>query len=44
MRRGITLAQLEERLLRIASVVARSRNQRRERAKFKRERGLGHAP
>lgn len=44
MRRGITLAQLEERLLRIASVVARSRNQRRERAKLKRERGLGHAP
>ncbi|MCA3013580.1 MAG: hypothetical protein INH41_14450 [Myxococcaceae bacterium] len=38
-----TSAQLEERLLRIASVVARSRNQRRERAKPKREEGLGHA-
>ena len=42
MRRGITLAQLEERLLRIATVIARSRNQRRERARLKRERALGH--
>jgi IS4 transposase len=42
MRRGITLEQLEERLLRIAATIARSRNQRRERARLKRERGLGH--
>jgi IS4 transposase len=43
MERGITLAQLEERLLLIAADVARSRNQRRERARLKRERALGHA-
>jgi transposase len=42
MRRGITLEQFEERLLRIAATIARSRNQRRERARLKRERGLGH--
>jgi IS4 transposase len=41
MRRGITLAQLEERLMLIAAMAARSRNQRRERAKRKREQGLG---
>jgi len=41
MRRGITLAQLEERLMLIATVAARSRNQRRERARLKRERSLG---
>jgi hypothetical protein len=41
--RGITLAQLEERILLIATIVARSRNQRREREKLKRERALGHA-
>ena len=44
MRRGITLAQLEERLLRIATVIARSRNQRRERARRKREQSLGRSP
>jgi hypothetical protein len=41
MRRGITLAQLEERLLLIAAMAARSRHQRRERAPRKREQGLG---
>lgn len=43
MRRGVTLEQLEERLLLIATVTARSRNQRRERARIKREQGLGRA-
>lgn len=43
MERGVTLAQLEERILMIASIAARSRNQRRERARLKRERALGHA-
>jgi IS4 transposase len=43
MRRGITLAQLEERILIIASMATRSRNQRRERTRLKRERALGHA-
>ena len=41
MSRGVTLEQLEERLLIIARVVARSRNQRRERARRKREQSLG---
>ena len=43
MDRGVTLAQLEERILMIASIAARSRNQRRERTRLKRERALGHA-
>ncbi len=43
MERGVTLAQLEERLMLIACMAARSRNQRRERERLKRERGLGHA-
>lgn len=41
MSRGVTLAQLEERILLIASITARSRNQRRERARRKRESELG---
>lgn len=40
--RGVTLAQLEERILLIASIVARSRNQRRERAKRAKRQALGH--
>lgn len=39
--RGVTLAQLEERILIIAGIAARSRNQRRERAKRKRQESLG---
>ena len=39
--RGVTLAQLEERILMIASIVAKSRRQRRERAKRKRREGIG---
>ena len=42
-RRGITVAIFEERLMRIATIVARSRNQRRERSRRQREQGLGHA-
>jgi hypothetical protein len=41
MQRGVTLEQLEERLILIASVVARSRNQRRELARRKREESIG---
>lgn len=41
MRRGVTIEQLEERILLIATVVGRARNQRRERARIKREAGLG---
>jgi IS4 transposase len=41
IRRGIALVQLEERLMLIAAMAARSRNQRRERAKRKREQALG---
>ena len=40
-RRGITTTIFEERLMRIAAIVARSRNQRRERARRKREQALG---
>jgi IS4 transposase len=43
MQRGVTLAQLEERILLIACYAARSRNQRRDRTRLKRERALGHA-
>jgi hypothetical protein len=39
--RGVTLEQLEERILLIAEVTARSRNRRRERARRKREQSLG---
>lgn len=39
--RGVTLAQLEERILLIAEIAARSRNQRRERAKRERQKSLG---
>ncbi len=42
MDRGIILAQLEERILMIASIAERSRNQRRERTRLKRERAPGH--
>jgi hypothetical protein len=41
MQRGVTLAQLEERILLIARIVAKSRNQRRERAKRKRFQSIG---
>ena len=41
---GITLEQIERRMMNIATIVGRSRNQRRERARRKREQGLGHAP
>jgi len=41
MQRGVTLPQLEERILLIAKIVARSRNQRRERARRKRMQSLG---
>ncbi len=40
---GTTLEQLEERLVNIAWVVARSRSQRRERVKRKREQAIGRA-
>lgn len=43
MNRGVTLAQLEERILLIATITARSRNQRRERTRRKREQALGLA-
>lgn len=41
MSRGVTLPQLEERLLLIAEVIAKSRNQRRERTRRRREKSLG---
>lgn len=40
---GITLEQIERRMLNIATIVGRTRNQRRERARRLREQGLGHA-
>jgi IS4 transposase len=43
MNRGVTFAQLEERIMLIAEITARSRNQRRERARRKREKSLGTA-
>ena len=39
--RGVTLAQLEERIILVASVVAKSRRQRRERAKRKQRKAIG---
>jgi hypothetical protein len=41
MERGVTLAQLEERIMIIASIVARSRKQRRERVRRRREKSIG---
>ena len=41
LQRGVTLQQLEERLLMIAEIVARSRNRRREREKRKRQQAIG---
>jgi hypothetical protein len=41
IQRGVTLAQLEERLLMIAEITARSRNRRREREKRKRRQAIG---
>ncbi|ATB47959.1 hypothetical protein MYMAC_003582 [Corallococcus macrosporus DSM 14697] len=41
MSRGVTLEQLEERILLIAEVTARSRQQRRERERRRREASLG---
>ncbi|WP_163783808.1 hypothetical protein [Myxococcus vastator] len=43
MNRGVTLAQLEERIILIATITVRSRNQRRERTRRKREQALGSA-
>ncbi len=40
---GITLEQIERRMMNIATIVGRTRNQRRERARRQREQGLGHA-
>ena len=40
---GITLEQIERRMLNIATIVGKTRNQRRERARRQREQGLGHA-
>lgn len=40
-RRGVTLAQLEDRILMIASIVARSRRQRRERRKRQQRQQIG---
>jgi IS4 transposase len=41
--RGVTFSQLEERIMLIAEITARSRSQRRERARRKREKKLGAA-
>lgn len=41
VQRGVTLEQLEERLLMIAEIVAKSRNRRREREKRKRRQTIG---
>ncbi len=41
LQRGVTLQQLEERLLMIAEIVARSRNRRREREKRRRREAIG---
>lgn len=41
MQRGVTFEQLEERLMLIATITARSRNQRRERVKRQREQAIG---
>jgi hypothetical protein len=38
---GVTVEQLEDRLMLIATTIARSRNQRRERARRKREASIG---
>jgi len=43
LQEGITLEQIERRMLNIATIVAKTRNQRRERARRQREQGLGHA-
>lgn len=40
-RHGVTLDQMEERILLIAEVAAKARNQRRERSRIKREKALG---
>jgi len=41
IQRGVTLQQLEERLLMIAEITAKSRNQRREREKRRRLQAIG---
>jgi IS4 transposase len=43
LNQGITLEQIERRMLNIATIVGKTRNQRRERARRQREQGLGHA-
>ncbi|MBI3183967.1 MAG: IS4 family transposase [Myxococcales bacterium] len=43
LKQGITLEQIERRMMNIATIVAKTRNQRRERARRKRERALGYA-
>jgi hypothetical protein len=44
MRDGVTIDELEKRILLIATTVARARNQRRERARKKREASIGCSP
>jgi IS4 transposase len=41
LRQGVTLEQIERRMMNIAIIVGRSRNQRRERARRQREQALG---
>jgi IS4 transposase len=41
LQQGITLEQIERRMMNIATIVAKTRNQRRERARRQREQGLG---
>lgn len=44
LRDGVTAEELEKRIMLIATTVARSRNQRRERARKKREASIGRSP
>lgn len=44
MSRGVTLEQLEERIMMIAEMVSKSRSRRRERERRKREQALGKGP
>ena len=43
LRQGVTLEQIERRLMNIATIVGRTRNRRRERARREREQALGDA-
>lgn len=44
LNQGITLEQIERRMMNIARIVAKTRNQRRERARRQREQAIGRAP